>query len=69
MKNCINGWKGLFVDDELLYDEQQFQFWLRMYQSGLIYNEKLKKQDEDELSRLVKMQKTEEDQDADEREI
>ncbi len=49
-----NGWKCLNVDDRLLANRHGFAYWERMYLSGIIENEQLKKKSYEEMERLEK---------------
>lgn len=60
-----HGWKRLCVNKLLLEDPIGFQFWLRMYISGLIYSDILEKHEASEMSRLS--HHIEEDEDEDDR--
>ena len=50
-----NGWKTLIVSDQLVQDRRQFEFWLRIYRSGLVHCNLLKKYDDEEMDRLSKL--------------
>ena len=47
-----NGWNVPIVDDKLVEDQRQFEFWLRMYRTGLVKCGLLKKYDDNEIQRL-----------------
>lgn len=50
---CKNqGWERLIVDNNLLREPNGFEFWLRMYQAGIVHSELLEKHDVDEMERL-----------------
>lgn len=49
-----NGWEALYVDDRLLIDRRGFDYWQRMYQAGMIENNKLKEHETAENERLTK---------------
>ncbi len=53
----INGWKLPSISNYLIDDQQGFDFWLRMYQSGIIHNDKLQKHDDDDMKRLSDVNK------------
>jgi hypothetical protein len=58
------GWKPLEVSSEMLDDPGSFEFWLRLYQSGMIQNDLLQSHDENEMARLAaayEMEQEEED--------
>lgn len=62
-----NKWQNLWIDDRLLVERQSLLYWGRMYIAGLVMNNKLKQQDEDEHARLTSAylkEKKEEDEDA-----
>lgn len=52
-----NGWQDLFIHSNLLQDARHFEFWLRMYRSGIVNNDMLKKHDEEEMLRFSKIQR------------
>lgn len=53
---CLNnGWKKLRIDDNLVEDPQGFDFWMRMYISGLIDSDVLRKHEQDDIARLTTM--------------
>lgn len=50
---CIAyGWKRLEINDQLLTEVRHFQYWMQMYQSGVIYNKKLEERDNSMISQL-----------------
>lgn len=46
------GWAKLHVHRALLSDTRGFDFWLKMYRSGLIGSDKLQQHDDNEMKRL-----------------
>jgi len=58
------GWSRLTVSERLLDSIEGFQFWMRMYISGLIYSDELKKHEEDNMKRLIQAQNIEGQEDA-----
>jgi len=51
---CYNNkWSDLWVDDRLLVERGSLFYWNRMYMAGLVRNDKLHQQDEDEHNRLM----------------
>lgn len=48
-----NKWSDLWIDDRLLVERKSMFYWGRMYMAGLVMNDKLKKQDDDEHARLT----------------
>lgn len=53
-----NGWK-LSLNHLLIENTQGFDFWLRMYISGLVYSEELKKYEDQETDRILQFQQSE----------
>ena len=49
------GWSNLIVADRLVQNPKEFEFWLRIYRSGLVKCHTLQKFDEDEMERLSKL--------------
>lgn len=49
-----SGWSKLCINNRLITDPAGFEFWLRIYRSGLIFSEDLQKYDQDEINRLSK---------------
>lgn len=47
-----NGWKNLVVDNKLITEQKEFEFWMRFYYSGMITSDVLKKHDEQEIERM-----------------
>ena len=64
-----NGWKSLVVDNRLTDDPRGFDFWLRMYRSGLVESEMLRSHENEEIRRLteatIKERELEGEEDAD----
>lgn len=48
----LNGWQTPSVDKELVENPMDFEFWLRLYRSGLIISDDLKKYDDEEVTRF-----------------
>lgn len=46
-----HGWK-LSVNNRLISDRKELEFWLRMYYAGIVNSDMLKKHDEDEMNRM-----------------
>ncbi len=61
----INGWKSLSIHKNLILDYRHFEFWLRMYRSGLIESTELKRHEQDESDRFSKAIEETEDDDVD----
>ncbi|MHA2279348.1 MAG: hypothetical protein ACXAC5_00445 [Promethearchaeota archaeon] len=60
----VNSWKELRVDDRLLDDRIGLEFWHRAFIAGIIKNDILQKKEDDEMERLMKSQKIEEESNA-----
>ncbi len=48
-----NKWSDLWIHDRLLVERKSLFYWSRMYIAGLVMNDRLKKQDDDEHARLT----------------
>ncbi|KKN14327.1 hypothetical protein LCGC14_0997290 [marine sediment metagenome] len=46
-----NGWK-LSIDDILLDNRRDLEFWMRLYQAAIIFSPILRKKEEDEMKRM-----------------
>lgn len=69
-KWCLdNGWPKLYVHKRLIADQQGFDFWKRMFISGLVQSDELAQHEDEEITRLSNMQSLEEIDDADQGEI
>ena len=49
-----NGWASIGIHQRMLSNPMDFEFWKRMYQSGLIQSDLLKEYDDDEMTRMTK---------------
>lgn len=57
-----NGWKSLRIDNRVVEDPQAFEFWMRMFISGLIECDALHRHEEAEMNRLTDLIHIERDQ-------
>jgi hypothetical protein len=60
----VNGWKELQVDKRLLDDRVGFECWHRAFIAGIIKSDTLQKKEDEEMERLMKAQRIEEETDA-----
>jgi uncharacterized protein YchJ len=62
-----NGWKRLVVNKNLIDNKQGFEFWMRKYVTGLVYNEEMERHEQEEMKRFAQAVEQEklEDDDAD----
>lgn len=51
----VNGWNTPIVDRTLLEDTRDFQFWMRMYNAGLVYAPQLKEHEQEEHERFKQL--------------
>lgn len=59
---CIAfGWKRLDLHDRLLENVRHYEYWMRLYQTGVIYNHKLEAKDLDIMAKLSVPSPREED--------